>query len=88
MLLRSDAVVVLVGGIGTLDELTEVIELKKQGKHNKPIIVLNTENFYAGLKTQLQKMEDDGFTPRPINELVYFADQPEEAIAHLKKSLG
>lgn len=77
MLERSDVIVCLVGGVGTLDEVTEVIELKKQGHHHKPIIILNTENFYEGLKVQFQKMKDDGFIKQDIAELVSFADTPE-----------
>ncbi|MFA9288634.1 MAG: TIGR00730 family Rossman fold protein [Weeksellaceae bacterium] len=83
ILLRSDAIVVLVGGVGTLDELTDVLELKKQGMHNKPIIVLNTLNFYDGLKVQLQKMKADGFIDRDLKDLIYFADTPEDAINYL-----
>lgn len=82
---RSDAVIVMVGGIGTLDEATEILELKKHGLHNKQIIFLNTDNFYEGLKIQLLKMEADGFLPKKINDLVLFADTPEEVIALLKK---
>lgn len=87
LLKRSDAIVCLVGGIGTLDEITEILELKKHKIHDKPIIVLNTENFYKGLKVQLQKMRDDGFLIRPLDELIYFADTPEEVIEYLNKSL-
>ena len=88
MLLRGDAIAVLVGAIGTLDELTEVIELKKQGHHNKPIVILNTENFYEGLRIQLQKMKDDGFIPNNLNELIYFANTPQEAIGYINNALG
>lgn len=88
MLLRSDAVVVLVGGIGTLDEATEIVELKKQGHHKKPIVILNTENFYEGLKVQLQKMRDDGFIPMKLKELIYFVDKPEEAINYINTILN
>ena len=88
MLLKGDAVVALVGGIGTLDELTEIIELRKQGHHKKPIVILNTENFYEGLKVQLQKMKDDGFIPNRLDKLVYFANTPEEAINYINTALG
>ena len=84
---RSDAIVALVGGIGTLDEVTEMIELKKQGKHNKPIVVLNTEGFYNGLKMQLQKMKEDGSIPNELEELVHFSDTPQEAIDYIKDNL-
>lgn len=87
LLKRADAIAVLVGGIGTLDEITEILELKKHGLHQKPIVVLNTENFYEGLKVQLQKMKDDGFITRSLDELIYFADQPEEAINYLNERL-
>lgn len=87
ILARSDAIVVLVGEIGTLDELGEMLELKKEGKHTKPIVVLNTDNFYEGIKVQLQKMKDDGFITKPLEEYIYFAETPLEAIEYINKSL-
>lgn len=87
MLLRADAIVVLVGGLGTLDEVTDVMELKKQGKHNKPIVLLNTDHFYDGLQTQLEKMQKEGFMHRPISEIVYFADTPQEAMDYINEHL-
>lgn len=90
---KGDAIVALVGGIGTLDELTEIIEFRKTGHHDKPIAVLNTEGFYEGLKVQLQKMKDDGFLKSSLGkkvseELVHFADTPQEAIDYLNKELN
>ncbi len=87
MLARSDAIVLLVGGIGTLDEITEILELEKHGVHNKPIVILNTENFYEGLKVQLQKMKDNSFITKPLDQLIYFVDTPEEAIVYIKEKL-
>jgi len=87
MLERSDAVAALVGGLGTLDELVHIAELKKQKHHNKPIIVLNTDNFYEGLKLQFEKMEEDGFNQFKMDDYVKFADTPEEAIDYINKTL-
>lgn len=87
MLVRCDAIAVLVGGTGTLDEATDVIELRKQNIHNKPVVILNTENFYEGLKVQLQKMKDDGFIKRPLEGLIFFADTPQEAIDYIDENL-
>ncbi|MFI2612012.1 TIGR00730 family Rossman fold protein [Kitasatospora sp. NPDC018619] len=81
---RADAIVVLVGGLGTLDEVTEVLELRKHGMFDKPVVVLDTEGFYAGLRTQLERMAAEGFLPRPLTELITFADTPAEAFAQLK----
>lgn len=87
MLRRADAFVLLVGGLGTLDEITEILELKKHGLHSKPVVVLNTENFYSGLKAQLKKMKDEGFLTKPLPELLYFAVTPQEAIDYINNSL-
>lgn len=80
MLAKCDAVVALVGGIGTLDEIMEIVELKKHGLHAKPVVLLNTDNFYEGLKMQLTRMSSEGFISKPLAELVSFADTPEEAL--------
>ena len=88
---KSDAIIALIGGIGTLDEITEIIELRKTRHHNKPIVILNTDNFYEGLKMQIQKMEDEGFLKSTLNlenkEFVYFADTPKEAIEYINRAL-
>ncbi len=83
MLARSDAIVMLVGGTGTLDEASEVIALKTFDLHNKAVVVMNTDNFYAGLKVQYKKMEEEGFLHRPLAELVHFADTPQEVMEHI-----
>jgi uncharacterized protein (TIGR00730 family) len=83
LLARADAVVVLVGGLGTLDEVTEVLELKKHALHDKPVVVLDSEGFYAGLRTQLERMDTEGFLPRPLAELITFATTPAEVFARL-----
>lgn len=90
MLERSDAIVTLVGGTGTLDELTDVFELKRHGLHNKPIIVLNTDNYYAGLQAQLAHMQQEGFLNRqaPLNDLIRFVDQPQEVVDLLGSAPG
>ncbi|MEO3873500.1 TIGR00730 family Rossman fold protein [Nonomuraea sp. B12E4] len=88
LLEKADAVVVMVGGTGTLDEATEIMELKKHGRTDKPVVLLNTAGFYDGLKAQFQRMEDEGFLPRPLTDLVVFAEEPVGAMAHLEESLG
>ena len=84
LIAASDAVVVMVGGLGTLDEATEILELRKHELHEKPVVLLNTAGFYDGLTTQLRRMDDDGFLPVPLAELVYFADDGADALAHLE----
>lgn len=84
---KSSAVIMLVGGVGSLDELTELLELKKHNFHNHPIVVLNTDNFYAGLKKQLERMEKDGFLTKKLEEFLYFAKTPKQAIDYINKKI-
>ncbi|MFE5914256.1 TIGR00730 family Rossman fold protein [Streptomyces wedmorensis] len=88
LLAKSDAIVVMVGGTGTLDEATEILELKKHGKHAKPVVLLNTAGFYDGLKTQFHRMEAEGFLPLPLADLVFFADDGPAALAHLEENIA
>ncbi|MER6459040.1 TIGR00730 family Rossman fold protein [Streptomyces sp. NPDC048409] len=84
LLEKSDAVVIMVGGTGTLDEATEILELKKHRRTDKPVVLLNTAGFYDGLEQQFRRMEAEGFLPRPLAELMHFAAEPADALAHLE----
>ncbi|MFC9925254.1 TIGR00730 family Rossman fold protein [Streptomyces sp. NPDC127190] len=88
LLEKADAVVIMVGGTGTLDEATEILELKKHGRTEKPVVLLNTAGFYDGLQQQFRRMEEEGFLPRPLAELVFFAEEPVGALAYLEEQLG
>lgn len=82
---RGDVIVVLAGGIGTLNEITEVLRMRKNGLLNKPTIVINTDHFYDGLKQQLQKMHSGGFLKDDVLQSVYFADTPKDAMRYINE---
>lgn len=84
---KSDAIVVLTGGNGTLDEVTEWIELKKLKQHNKPIVFLNTDGFWNDLKNMYMRMESEGFLPMKLADLIVFLDTPKDVIEYLDKNL-
>jgi uncharacterized protein (TIGR00730 family) len=88
LLSRSDAVVVMAGGLGTLDEATEVLELKKHGLYDKPVVLLNAAGFYDGLIVQLDRMEADGFLPVPLADLVFATDDVVAALARTEGAVG
>jgi predicted Rossmann-fold nucleotide-binding protein len=88
LLTVSDARAVMPGGVGTLDEATEVLELRKHGLYDKPVVLLNTAGFYDGLIVQLRRMDEQGFLPLPLAELVFIADTAAGALAYLEKSVG
>ncbi len=57
----SDAIVVLPGGFGTLDETAEVTTWAQLGYHHKPILLLNQFNFYDKLIDFVNHMTNEGF---------------------------
>lgn len=82
------AFVMLTGGIGTLDEIMEITEIKKRGFHDKPIIIINTNNFYDNLIGLMRHMDQEKFFPRPFSELIHVANTPTEAIQFLNNHFG
>jgi uncharacterized protein (TIGR00730 family) len=61
LLTGSDAVVALPGGCGTLEELFEAITLKRLGIYLNPIVLLNTNDFYAPLQVFMQSVIEQRF---------------------------
>jgi uncharacterized protein (TIGR00730 family) len=61
MVERSDAFVVLPGGLGTLDETFEIITWKKLGLHEKPIIIFNDHGFWTPLLKLVEHVVGEGF---------------------------
>lgn len=55
---KSDAVIALPGGCGTLEELLEIITWKQLGLYLQPIVILNTNGFFDPLLTMLDKAID------------------------------
>lgn len=75
---NTDAVIALPGGTGTLEELAEVITLKRLGKFPKPIILLNTNKFYKPLNKFLIKMADEQFLSQEHLCMWDMIDDPDE----------
>jgi hypothetical protein len=61
MFMNSDAIVVLPGGMGTLDEFFEVQTWKQIGLHDKPIFLLDTEGYWAPLTALIEHVIVEGF---------------------------
>ncbi|HCM51826.1 TPA: TIGR00730 family Rossman fold protein [Candidatus Saccharibacteria bacterium] len=85
MLEKSDVLIALAGGIGTLDEIMHVLELRKQDHHNKPVIIINSGGFYDGLYNQLQRMRREGFIVKKLEDLIYFANTPKAAMEYISQ---
>ena len=58
---RSDAFVVLPGGLGTLDETFEIITWKQLGLHDKPVIIVDADGYWRPMLDMLEHMIGAGF---------------------------
>lgn len=66
----SDAFVALPGGIGTMDELCEILTWRQLGYHSKPVALLNHNGYYGRLIELFDEMKAKGFLPEATRELV------------------
>lgn len=81
---KSDAVIALPGGYGTLEEISEMIVQKQLGYNNKPIVILNTNNFYKGVLEFFDNLIAQNFAHEGSKKLYYVASTPKEAIEYIK----
>ena len=58
---RSQAFVILPGGLGTLDELFELLTWKQLGLHDKPIVIVNMNGYWQKMLDATQNIANEGF---------------------------
>lgn len=88
MFMNAQAVVVLPGGAGSLDELFEVLTWRQLGLHEKPVIVLNTDGYWDPLLRLVEHVIDQGFADASLaGYLTVVADVPA-ARAALRAALS
>ena len=80
---NSHAFIALPGGFGTLDELLETITLKQLKYHNKPIVLLNTNNFYDPILNQFDCIIDQCFAHQESNMLYRVLSDVNEALDYI-----
>lgn len=81
---ESDAFVALPGGMGTLEEFTEIFTWGQLGIHQKPFGLLNTENYFTPFIAFLDHMVKEGFLSQTHRDLVQVSDDFEELLELLE----
>ena len=77
---RSDAFIVLPGGVGSLDELAEIMASNQLGIINKPVGILNTDGYYDYLIKWFNKAVDEGFISSENLKELLISDYPDELV--------
>jgi len=79
----SDAFIILPGGIGTLDEMTDIMTKQQVGESCKPIYLLNTAKYWEILGQVMVLMQNEGFMKSMDDYNLHVVDTPEELIKKL-----
>jgi uncharacterized protein (TIGR00730 family) len=81
---RSDAFVALPGGIGTLEELVEQMTWQQLGRHSKPVLLANVDNFWEPLLSLLAHMRATEFIRPALPIDILKADRVEDILPRLR----
>jgi len=81
---HADAFVVLPGGIGTLEELVEMVTLKQLGYHDRAIVVLDDDGYWDPLLAQLDRMIAERFAAPDLRDLLTVARDVPGTIAAIR----
>jgi len=81
---RSDAFVALPGGVGTLEELVEQMTWQQLGRHTKPVLLANIDNFWEPLIALLSHMRANQFIRPALDVEVLKAERVEDILPRLR----
>ena len=84
----SDAFCILPGGIGTLDEVFEIMTLKQLEEHNKPIIMYNANGFWEPFKKLVDTLINEGYVRPEHARLVTYVDKIEDILPTIDKEIA
>lgn len=80
----ADVFVALPGGIGTLDEVTEIMSMNQLGLIAKPIGLLNIDGFFDPFLRQMSIMQNEGLIHEVHSKMLIQADDPKTLLEKLK----
>lgn len=88
MFMNSDAVAVLPGGAGSLDEFFEVLTWAQIGLHRKPVFLINIDGYWQPLLTLIDHVITEGFAEPTLRQ--HFKAVPDVPTLEdgLKRALG
>ncbi len=88
MFMNSDAIVVLPGGAGSLDEFFEVLTWRQIGLHTKPIFLLNTDGYWMPLVHLIEHVIAEGFAEPQLRSYAAVVDDVPALVGRLRAALS
>jgi uncharacterized protein (TIGR00730 family) len=77
---RADAFVALPGGLGTLEELAEILAFRKLGLHHRPIVALCLRGYFDGLVAQIERGIAEGLDPESVRGYLRTTHDPAAVV--------
>jgi len=88
MLERSDAFIALPGGLGTFDEIFEVLSTAQLQVHKKPLVLIDTEGYFSTFEPLIARIVREGFAIRSIENFYRLVPTPDAAMEFVRAALG
>ena len=82
----SDAACVLPGGLGTVDEMIELVTWRQLGLHSRAMVVLNTDGYWDALRALTERIVGHDFAKPDVHTFFDYVATPEEAVAALSRA--
>ena len=74
----ADGFIILPGGIGTLNEFTDILTMQQIGESRKPLFFMNTANFWKSFGELFSAMRKNGFIESTEDYHVHVAEDPDK----------
>lgn len=85
---EGDFFIALPGGPGTIEEITEIISLRKLKRHDKPAVFYNCDHFYDSARTLYRNMVTQGFLDQATFDTIVFADNLEAIYREVEREIA
>jgi uncharacterized protein (TIGR00730 family) len=83
---RADAFAILPGGVGTLDEMFEIVSWKQLQLHDRPILLVDIDGYWAPLRALLDHIIDKGFARPQTRRLLQVVPSISALMAALSEA--
>ena len=84
----ADDFIITPGGVGTFEEMFEIVTLKQLGRINKPIAIYNINHYYDNLQEMMEHSMREGFVREKCHDLYRYFDDMDKLINFVETDKG
>ena len=85
---RADGFVVLPGGLGTLEEVTEILSFRKLALHHRSVVLLDPDDFFDGLVAQIERGVRENLDDASVLDYLKVTSDPSDAVDRVETGAG